>query len=142
MKAGVIMPKVWCCRRFQDAEIYKILPTRNNILEEFVLFRKACSYCNRSILEILRMDKNMNILKPVRLKTKNIHSFMKDMEILCKLKPHHKPKNKISRFILRYNEFGKIKNCSNNLSDLKIGKIETNPIKNLKTYKRYKENKS
>lgn len=129
------MAKIWCCRRFQDAEVFKITPTRNNILEEFVLYRHSCSFCQKPVLEILRMDINEDILKPVRLNPKNISLFTEKMEVLKNLNKKFIPKNKISKFVLKYNEFGKTKNCSANLVNLWLGKIETDPVINLKTYK-------
>ncbi len=133
------MAKIWCCRRFQEAEVYKIKPTRKNILEEFVLYVHRCSCCKKPILEILRADLNENILKPVRLNPKNIPNFIKKMNVVWKSKKTFFNKNKISKFILNYNEFGKIKNCSKNFSQLGLGKIETDPIINLKIYKNHRE---
>lgn len=132
------MSKVWCCRRFQDAEVYKISPTRSNIKEEIVLYRKACAFCNMPVLEILRSDIRENILKPVRLKTKNIKTFVENMSILFKLRKHYTRKQKISKFILGYNEFGKFKKCSDNFSGLKLGKTETDPLLNIRVYKQHK----
>jgi len=136
---GGFMAKVWCCRRFQIAEIFKIAPTRKNVLEEFVLYNHCCSCCKKPVLEILRLDVKENILKPVRLNTRNISAFVESMEILWKPKKSFHPKNKISKFILKYNEFGKVKNCSKNLSNLILGKIETDPVLNLKAYKLHKK---
>lgn len=129
------MAKVWCCRRLQDAQVFKIYPTRKNVLEEFVLYMKCCSSCNSSVLEILRVDTFKNILKPLRINSKKIEKFIKNMKILWKPKQNFQKGKKISRFILNYNEFGKIKKCTKNLSNLKIGKIETNPISNLYVFK-------
>lgn len=133
------MAKIWCCRRFQDAQVFKINPTRQNVFEEFVLYVPCCSCCNNQVLEILRADIEENILKPVRLNPKNIPDFIKNMDTIWKLRKKSLPKNKISRFILNYNEFGKIKSCSESLSRLNMGRIETDPVINLKTYKRHKQ---
>ncbi len=133
------MAKVWCCRRFQDAYIYKITPTRKNILEEFVLYRSSCSYCSRPVLEILRIDDSDTLLEPVRLNSKNIHNFVDSMDVLWKSKRNFRSKHHFSKFVLGYNEFGKIKKCTKNFSSLSLGKIETNPFINLKTYKHYSQ---
>ena len=132
------MAKIWCCRRFQDAQIFKITPTKKDVLEEFVLYNQRCSCCNQPILEILRADTDENILKPVRLNSKKIQAFINKMDILWKPKKEFCPKSKISKFILNYNEFGKIKKCSRNLSGLNLGRIETDPVINLKSYKLHK----
>ena len=133
------MAKIWCCRRFQDAQVFKIAPTRLNILEEFVLYVPSCSCCKNQVLEILRADIEKNILKPVRINSKNISDFIKNMDILWKPAKKMFPGNKISRFVLNYNEFGKVKSCSKNFSRLNMGRIETDPVINLKVYKRHKE---
>ena len=154
------MAKIWCCRRFQDAEIFKINPTRKGVLEEFVLYVQGCSCCSQPVLEILRADFDENILKPVRLNPDKIPSFIKKMNVIgflsgikaCKsifegtedlnafLKKPAKGfyhKTKISKFVLNYNQFGKIKKCAKNFSNLDLGKIETDPVINLKTYKKH-----
>ena len=133
------MAKIWCCRRFQHAEVFKIAPTKKEVLEEFILYNQRCSCCNKPVLEILRADVDENILKPVRLNSKNIPNFIKNMEVLWKPRKFSHSKNKISKFILDYNEFGKIKKCSKNLSGLSIGRIETDPVINLKNYKVYQQ---
>jgi len=131
------MAKIWCCRRFQNAEIFKINPTKNHVFEEFVLYVQSCSCCAQPVLEILRVDEEENILKPVRLNSKKIPFFIKKMEILWKPRKEFYYKNKISKFVLNYNEFGKIKKCSKNLSDLNLGRVETDPVINLRVYKNY-----
>lgn len=133
------MAKIWCCRRFQDAQVFKITPTRLNILEEFVLYVHCCSCCKQQVIEILRADINENILKPVRLNSKNIPDFIRKMDVLWKPRKTFFHKSKISRFVLNYNEFGKIRHCTENISRLNMGRIETDPILNLKTYKRHKQ---
>lgn len=133
------MAKIWCCRRFQHAEVFKITPTKKGILEEFVLYNQSCSCCNKPVIEILRADEDENILKPVRLNSKNIPAFIKKMEVLWSPRKFSFPKTKISKFILNYNEFGKIKKCSANLSSLNIGRIETDPVINLKSYKAHQQ---
>ena len=133
------MAKIWCCRRFQHAEVYKIIPTKKDILEEFILYNQRCSCCNQPVLEILRADVEENILKPIRLNSKNIPAFIKKMNVLWEPRKFSFPKSKISKFILNYNEFGKIKKCSKNLSGLSIGRIETDPVINLKNYKVYQQ---
>ena len=131
------MAKIWCCRRFQEAEVFKINPTKRNILQEFVLFTKACSCCKSPVLEIIRADADENILKPVRINSKKVSSFIEKMDVLWKPRKTFCPKSKISKFVLNYNEYGKIQKCSSNLSTLNIGRIETDPILNLKTYKKH-----
>jgi len=133
------MAKIWCCRRFQEAEAFKITPTKTNVLEEFVLYVQSCSCCKKQVLEILRADIDENILKPVKLNSKNIPFFIKNMDVLWKPKKLFYHKNKISKFVLNYNEFGKTKICSRNLSTLNMGRIETDPVINLKTYKKHKD---
>ena len=133
------MAKIWCCRRFQQAEVFKIKPTKLNILEEFVLYNRGCSCCSKPILEILRADADENILKPVRLNSKNIPAFIKKMDVLWQPRKFPHFKSKISKFVLNYNEFGKIKKCFGNLSGLIIGRIETDPVINLKAYKAHQQ---
>jgi len=133
------MTKIWCCRRFQEAEVFKISPTRKNILQEFVLFTKACSCCKSPVLEIIRADINEKMLKPVRLSPKKVSGFVEKMDVLWKPRKTFCPKNKISKFVLNYNEFGKVRKCSSNLSALMIGRIETDPVGNLKTYKKHRD---
>lgn len=136
------MAKVWCCRRFQHADVFKITPTRHNILEEFILYNQCCSCCKNPVLEILRLDSENNVLKPVRLNSKNVPAFMKNMEIVWKPRKNISYKNKLSKFVLKYNEFGKIKNCFKSLSQLNIGQIETDPVINLKNYKKHLQSKT
>jgi len=133
------MAKIWCCRRFQHAEVFKIAPTKKDVLEEFVLYNQCCSCCKQPVLEILRADVDENILKPVRLNSKNIQDFIKKMDVLWKPRKFAFPKSKISKFILNYNEFGKINKCSKNLSGLTIGRVETDPVINLKSYKAHQQ---
>jgi len=129
------MAKIWCCRRFQDAEVFKINPTKSNVFEEFILHVQGCSCCGQPVLEILRVDEDENILKPVRLNPKKIPFFINKMEVLWRPRKEFYHKNKISKFVLNYNEFGKIKKCSKNLSNLILGRIETDPVIDLKVYK-------
>jgi hypothetical protein len=119
--------------------VFKISPTRNQVLEEFAVYLKNCSCCNASIIEILRVDEQRNILKAVRLKPKNVVNFFEKVTVLEKTTRKIFRSSKISKFILNYNEFGKIKGCAKNLSSLNIGRVETNPIANLEAYKLYQE---
>jgi len=131
------MAKVWCCRRFQPAEVINIAPTKSSISDEFVFYNPSCSFCGKPILEIIRIDETGLVLNPVRLKTKNIHSFIEKINVLFKKKKSFKPKSKISKFVLGYNEYGKMKKCYANLSNLSLGKIELNPYNNLKNLKSF-----
>jgi len=135
------MAKLWCCRRFQPAEVFKISPTKANVFEEFVLYLPSCSCCSRPVVEIIRADVNLNIFSPIRINSKNIPNFLKKMEILWQPAKASRfvVRNKISKFVLNYNEFGKIKACNQNISNLNLGKIETHPILNLLIYKQHKK---
>jgi len=136
------MAKLWCCRRFQPARVFKINPTKKNIFEEFVLYLSSCSCCGRPVVEIIRSDENLNILVPVRISSKNIPNFLTKMEVLWEPAKASRfvVRNKISKFVLNYNEFGQIKECRQNISNLNLGKIETHPTLNLLIYKKHKNN--
>ncbi len=67
---------------------------------------------------------------------------MKNMEIVWKPRKNISYKNKLSKFVLKYNEFGKIKNCFKSLSQLNIGQIETDLFINLKNYKKHLQSKT
>ncbi|MFH0702169.1 MAG: hypothetical protein V2B14_01340 [bacterium] len=126
------MPRIWCHRRNQKAELFKIVPTRENIQEEFILYLKSCEVCNRPALEIIRVDVWGTLLEPARLKSKNIKKFLDSMSVIWKPKNFGFYQRGFSRFMLGYNEYGLHKKCFQNFSNLKIGIIETDPYLDLR----------
>jgi hypothetical protein len=130
-----MMAKILCHGVYQKADIFKIVPTADNIEEEYVLYLSSCVICDRPVLEIHRIDTLGKILEPVRLKTKNIPKFLDSMTVLWKPVKLRSIAIPFSRFSLNYNEYGKRKKCYQNLYSLELGKIDTDPYKNLKHYK-------
>lgn len=135
------MIKIMCHSVCQKAEFFEIKPTKYSIKKEFVLYLKKCVICNKPVLEIVRIDSFGELLKPVRLRSKNMETFLKSMVIIRRMKKLKVvPTSGFSGFVLDYNEFGKRKKCSQNFSNLQLGRIETDPYLNLRVYKNNKYN--
>jgi hypothetical protein len=126
------MAKVTCCRRAQSAQVFKIVPTRKDVFEEYVFYLEKCSFCKRPALEIIRVNLDGKILSPVRLKTTNIPRFISTAIVLWKPKKLWYLPGKTTRLKLYYNDFGSRKICFQNFSNLKMGKIENDPLLGLK----------
>lgn len=129
------MVKLLCHAVSQKAELFKIIPQKENIQSEFVLYLKSCVICNNPVLEIIRIDNFNNKLAPVRLKTKNIPKFLDSMSVIWKPEKINYINSAFSGFALGYNHYGTRKKCFQNISNLRIGKIETDPFANLRSYK-------
>lgn len=132
------MVRLLCHAVYQNAELFQIVPTKENVKEEFVLYLKNCVICEQPVLEIRRIDIWGCGMEPVRVKTKNIQKFLDSMSVIWKPGKIH-PVNVVhSKFSLGYNEFGTRKKCFQNLSNLYLGRVETDPYENLKNYKNRK----
>ena len=129
------MVRLLCHSVSQKADLYRIVPTKENIQEEYVLYVQNCVICGKPVLEINRLDIWGNKLEPVRLRTKNIQKFLDSMNVIWKPKKIYAINPAFSRFTLNYNEYGTLKKCCQNFSNLHIGKIETDPYKDLKNFK-------
>lgn len=125
------MVRILCHGALQKSEIYKIVPTKSGIKDEYVFHLKNCNICNNPVLQILRIDIWGNILEPVRLKTKNIEKFLNSMSVIWKPKRLNLSNTVYSDFYLEYNEYGIKKKCYRNLSCVKLGKMETDLFKDL-----------
>ncbi|OGI28904.1 MAG: hypothetical protein A2287_05125 [Candidatus Melainabacteria bacterium RIFOXYA12_FULL_32_12] len=132
------MVKILCHSVYQNAELFKIVPTKENIQDEFVLYLEKCVICEKPVLEIKRMDDMGNCLEPIRIRTKNIQKFLDSMSVIWKSKKVVPMNTPYSKFSLYYNEYGVKKKCHQNISNLQLGRIETDPYMDLKTYKEKK----
>lgn len=130
------MARLVCCGVGQKAEIVKISPTKQNISHEFILHLKKCVKCEKQSLEIIRIGLYGEKINPVRLKTANISDFLSDIHILWKPKTLNLVPKYLPRFLLNYNEYGVIKKCNSNLSSLTLGRVETDPLIDLKRFKK------
>jgi len=125
------MVRILCHGVSQKAEIFKIIPTKLGIKDEFACYLKSCAICQNPVLQVLRVDIWGNILEPVRLKTKNIEKFLCSMSVIWKPEKLNFSSRAYSDFHLEYNEYGIKKRCYQNLSSVKLGKIETDIYKDL-----------
>lgn len=130
------MARLVCCGISQKAELMKICPTKQNVSHEFVFHLKNCVKCEKQSLEIVRIGLYGEKKSPVRLKTANIVRFLSKISILWKPKTINLVPKYLPRFLLNYNEYGVIKKCNSNLSSLALGRIETDPLANLKEFKK------
>ncbi len=126
------MVRILCHGALQKSEILKIEPTKSGIKDEYVFYLKSCAICNNPVLQILRIDIWGNILEPVRLKTKNIEKFLNSMSVIWKPQKLNLTDKVYSDFYLEYNEYGIKKKCYQNLSCVKLGKIETDILMDLR----------
>ena len=128
------MVRLFCDGIYQPAKIMRIVPTKSGVSHEFVFYLKNCSVCSKPALEIIRIDMWGKIIPPVRLNTRNIADFLKTINVIPNKEPlvFSKP---YSRFYLCYNNFGKKEKCYQNLSRLKIGAVETDPVRDLQFFK-------
>jgi hypothetical protein len=125
------MVRILCHGASQKSEIFKIEPTKSGIKDEFVFYLKKCAICENPVLQILRIDIWGNVLEPVRLKTRNIEKFLNSMSVIWKPQKLNLSSQAHSDFYLEYNEYGIKKRCYQNLSSVKLGKIETDIYKDL-----------
>lgn len=133
------MTRIICHSVKQNAQVFKVVPTKKNTADEFVVYLDKCVVCNQSVLEIIRFDCWGEPFDTVRLKTRNISAFLDSMSVIWKPKKIAYMQTPSSRFVLGYNEFGVKKKCSQNISSLMLGKIETDPLLDLKNYSQPKE---
>ena len=129
------MVKILCHSVLQKAEVFKIVPTKKNVQDEFVLYLEKCAICEKPVLEIRRVDDLGNYLEPVRLRSKNIQKFLDSMSVIWKPEKVVPINTPYSRFSLGYNEYGTKKKCYQNISNIQLGKIETDPYLDLMVYK-------
>lgn len=129
------MVKILCHSVLQKTQVFKIVPTKENVQEEFVLYLEKCVICQKPVLEIRRVDDLGNFLEPVRLRTKNIQKFLDKMNVIWKPDKVVSINAPYSKFNLGYNEYGTKKKCYQNISNLQLGKIETDPYLDLIGYK-------
>lgn len=128
------MARILCHSIKQKAQLFKVVPTKKGVQDEFVVYLEKCVICEKPVLEIVRFDMWGKLICPVRLKTKNIKAFLDSMNVIWKPEKIAYIQGGISRFVLGYNEYGVHKKCSQNLYNIQLGKIETDPYKNIKPY--------
>lgn len=128
------MVRLLCHGINQKADLFQIVPTRESVSEEFVMYLEKCIKCSAQILEIHRIDIWGNRLMPVRLKSSKIHNFLKSMNVIWQPKRISTTVPINSGFYLYYNEYGKKKKCFQSLAGLQLGKSETDLYTDLKYF--------
>jgi len=129
------MVRLVCHGAYQKAELFKVIPTKEDVSDEFVLYLKGCAVCSSKALEIIRVDIWGNRLKSVRLKSENIDKFLDAMAVIWKPKKLNYMQTASSKFALGYNEYGVEKKCTQNLSNMQLGLIETDPYLDLLSFR-------
>jgi hypothetical protein len=130
------MVRLTCHGLNQNAVLFKIVPSSEKVHEEFVFYLKRCSICKKPVVEIVKIDIWGNKIETVRLKTKNIPGFLRSMRVISRPDKIYCTENLFSKFYLHYNEYGIRKKCFQNLSNLSLGRIETDLYEDLRTFKK------
>jgi len=128
---------VFCCRFYQASLVFKIIPTRKNVAYEFAFYLKKCLICGKPVLKIVRFNKHGDIISFVYIKQSKIGDFIKNMVIISRIKTFSAITNR-GKHYLRYNRFGKILKCFQNLRSMKIGIIDGDPLAGLAGFMRSK----
>lgn len=128
------MPFVKCCGVPQKAEIFRIVPTQQNSVEEYIMKVESCLKCEKPVVEIARVMLDGKIQKNIRIKTTNIKTFLDSVSVIyrCKVLTHRKKRQ--TGFRLGFNEWGKKKLCAQNLSSIRLGIVDTDVMKGLKYF--------
>lgn len=119
------MGKITCHNREQKAKIYQIVPDENLVSSEFIVYLEKCSICGKPSIEVHKFDIWNKKISISRVKSKSIHSFLKQIIIIreCRSIGNKLPTG-AKRFFLNCSVFGKVEKCYQNLSTLKIGLID------------------
>ena len=114
------MGYIHCCSGLHKTRSFVLAPAKNFIVCEMDYLKK-CPICGHTVLQLTRIDSENN-LSTVRYINKQAEKLFlkKKKEILYERKIFDYTKQK-GTFYLNYNEYGVIKRCYSNLSNLKIG---------------------
>ena len=118
------MGYIHCCSGLHKTRSFVLAPEHNYKVCELDYLWK-CPVCGHTVVQLTRIDNN-NILSSLRYKNKSALKFLNKIKskILYERKDFDYSKYNKGTFYLNYNEYGVIKRCYSNLSNLRIGLIE------------------
>jgi len=119
------MGYIHCCGGLRKTRSFVLSPTEKFLLCELDYLTK-CPVCGHTVLQLTRIDKN-NEISSLRYINKTARKMMKKLKlkVLYERKIIDYSKYAKGSFYLNYNEFGVKKRCYSNISNLKIGRINS-----------------
>lgn len=119
------MGYIHCCGGLRRTRSFVLSPTEDYLLCELDYLSK-CPNCGHTVLQVTRVDKN-NEISSLRYINKSAKKMLKKLKlkILYERKIIDYSKYAKGSFYLNYNEYGVKKRCYSNISNLKIGRINS-----------------
>ena len=117
------MGYIHCCGALHKTRTYRLAPFKNFSICELDVLAK-CPVCGSKIIQLTRITDDGQ-LSCVRRTNAKADAFFEKLKksILYELRPINY--RNCGNFYLNYNEYGTIKRCYSNLTNLKIGRSES-----------------
>lgn len=120
------MLAVDCCGVSQQARVWQVVPTREGYYREFALWLDCCVKCSRPVAEVYRFESEHSAPQRRRLSSKSVFAYRDSVNVL---REYRRPAHACTkRFTLAYSEWGKRRECAQNLGTVRMGRVETDPL--------------
>ena len=122
------MGYIHCCGALRKTRTFKLVPPKDILISEVDVLTR-CPVCGHKVVQLTRIksDGKLSTIRRTNSKAEKLFKKLKK-EILYEIKPLKYDNS--GKFYLNYNEYGVIKRCYSNLSNLKLGlkeNIDTQP---------------
>ena len=124
----ISMGYIHCCGTLHRTRTFKLVPQKGYLICEVDVLTK-CPLCGHKVVQLSKITAGGEVFTVRKTNQKAISFFQRlKKSILYEIRPYQYMKN--GKFYLNYNEYGVIKRCYSNLSNLKLGKTESIDVKN------------
>ena len=125
----ISMGYIHCCGALHKTRTFKLVPQQGYLLCEVDVLTK-CPTCGHKVIHLTRITSGGDVVT-VRKKNKKAENFFKRIKNSILYEIRHINYTNYGTFYLNYNEYGVIKRCYSNLSNMRLGRDENIDRKSL-----------